>query len=159
MKIVLYDNQKIILDELVGYLSQIENVTVIGKATQTADLIALLKSNDVDILITEIMNNEELGLDFFEELQSMNLKTKVIAYSHFSNDLINHFLHEYGVVAIVNKCKGLAELWQVVEFIYLATLYKIDTSALSNFRFRQKKKEVQSFWNFGQEGIRWRMFS
>jgi DNA-binding NarL/FixJ family response regulator len=154
MKIVLYDNQQIILDGLNRHLSKIERIEMVGSATKKAAIVALLKSNEVDILIADITTDEALGLEFFEELQAMNLKTKVVVYSHYGSELIHHFLYEYGVVAIVNKGKGFAELWQVVEFAYLASSYKTNTTALPLARFREKKKNTQVFGNFGREMFR-----
>ena len=124
MKIVLYDDHPIILDGLSNYFSKKEDVKVVGKATKKAEVIALLQSGEIDILVSDVMTDEELSLELFEEIQAMQLPTKVVVYSSLHGDLVHSFLYEYGVVGIVNKCKGLEDLWQFIEFAYLTTKYK-----------------------------------
>ena len=124
MKIVLYDDHPIILDGLSNYFSKKEDVKVVGKATKKAEVIALLQSGEIDILVSDVMTDEELSLELFEEIQAMQLQTKVVVYSSLHGDLVHSFLYEYGVVGIVNKCKGLEDLWQFIEFAYLTTKYK-----------------------------------
>ena len=145
MKIVLYDDHPIILDGLSSYFSQKEDVEVVGKATRKAEVIALLKSNEIDILVSDVMTDEELGLELFEEIQAMQLNTKVIVYSSLHGELVHNFLYEYGVVGIVNKSKGLEELWQFVELAYLTTEYKKKRSDSQPPSLTPKEKEIAKF--------------
>jgi DNA-binding CsgD family transcriptional regulator len=72
----------------------------------------------------------------------MNIETKVIVYSSLQGDLVHNFLYEYGVVAIVNKMKGLDELWQMVEVAYLTTEYKKKESDEPPPSLTPKEKEI-----------------
>ena len=144
MKIVLFDDHPIILDGLGNYFSQKEGVEVIGKAALKAEVIHLLENNEVDILVSDVMTDEELGLELFEEIQQKNFPTKVIVYSSLQGELVHNFLYEYGVVGIVNKNKGLDELWQLVELAYLTTEYK--KKAAMRRRFRRRKKRLPATW-------------
>ncbi len=124
MTIALFDDHPIIVDGLRDYFSKKENVEVVGTATRKADVIRLLESQDIDILVSDVITDEELGLELFEEIQRRNFSTKVIVYSSLHGELVHNFLYEYGVIGIVNKSKGLDELWQLVELAYLTTEYK-----------------------------------
>jgi DNA-binding NarL/FixJ family response regulator len=124
MKIALFDDHPIILDGLRDYFSKKQGVKVVGTATRKAEVIALLESQDIDILVSDVITDEELGLELFEEIQSRAFPTKVVVYSSLQGELVHNFLYEYGVVGIVNKSKGLEELWQLVELAYLTTEYK-----------------------------------
>lgn len=124
MKIALFDDHPIILNGLKDYFSQKEDVEVVGIATKRVDVLALLASHEVDILVSDVITDEELGLELFEEIQRRNFPTKVVVYSSLQGELVHNFLYEYGVVGIVNKSKGLEELWQLVEVAYLTTEYK-----------------------------------
>jgi DNA-binding NarL/FixJ family response regulator len=145
MKIALFDDHPIILDGLKSYFSQKEGVEVVCMASKKADVLALLKANEIDVLVSDVMTDEELGLELFEEIQTMNLATKVIVYSSLHGDLVHNFLYEYGVVAIVNKSKGLEELWQLVELAYLTTEYKKKSSDSSPPSLTPKEKEITKF--------------
>jgi DNA-binding NarL/FixJ family response regulator len=124
MKIALFDDHPIILEGLRDYFSKKEGVEVVGIATKRADVIALLAAQEIDILVSDVITDEELGLELFEEIQRRDFMTKVIVYSSLQGELVHNFLYEYGVIGIVNKSKGLAELWQLVELAYLTTEYK-----------------------------------
>lgn len=124
MTIALFDDHPIILDGLSNFFSKKAGVKVVGTATRKADVITLLAAQDIDILVSDVITDEELGLELFEEIQRRAFTTKVIVYSSLQGELVHNFLYEYGVVGIVNKSKGLEELWQLVELAYLTTEYK-----------------------------------
>jgi DNA-binding NarL/FixJ family response regulator len=145
MKVALFDDHPIILDGLKSYFSQKEEVEVVGTASKKADILALLKANKIDILVSDVMTDEELGLELFEEIQTLNLETKVIVYSSLHGDLVHNFLYEYGVVGIVNKSKGMEELWQLVELAYLTTEYKKKDSDAPPPTLSPKEKEITKF--------------
>ena len=124
MTIALFDDHPIILEGLSDYFSKKKGVKVVGTATKKAEVLALLEAHEIDILVSDVITDEELGLELFEEIQSRDLPTKVIVYSSLHGELVHNFLYEYGVVGIVNKSKGLDELWQLVELAYLTSEYK-----------------------------------
>lgn len=146
MNIALFDDHPIILSGLKDYFSKKEEVVVVGTATQKQELLELLQSQDIDILVSDVITDEELGLELFEEIQKRGYKVKVIVYSSLQGDLVHNFLYEYGVVGIVNKSKGLDELWQLVELAYLTSEYKKKTETLSvPPTLTAKEKEIAKY--------------
>jgi DNA-binding NarL/FixJ family response regulator len=145
MKIALFDDHPIILDGLKDYFSRKENVEVVGTASKKADVIDLLAAHEIDILVSDVITDEELGLELFEEIQRRNFTTKVIVYSSLHGELVHNFLYEYGVVGIVNKSKGLDELWQLVELAYLTTEYKKKSSDAAPPMLTPKEKEIAKY--------------
>lgn len=145
MKIALFDDHPIILDGLKDFFSKKEGVEIVGTATKKADVIHLLESNNVDILVSDVLTDEELGLELFEEIQSRNFSAKVIVYSSLQGDLVHNFLYEYGVIGIVSKNKGLAELWQFVELAYLTTEYKKKSNTATPPMLTAKEKEIAKY--------------
>ncbi len=146
MTLALFDDHPIILDGLKDYFSRKENVEVVGTATKRADVIRLLESQDIDILVSDVITDEELGLELFEEIQRRAFPTKVIVYSSLQGELVHNFLYEYGVVGIVNKSKGLDELWQLVELAYLTTEYKKkNTTNAPPPMLTTKEKEIAKY--------------
>ncbi|MEY3240286.1 MAG: hypothetical protein RIR11_1724 [Bacteroidota bacterium] len=145
MKIVLFDDHPIILEGLRDYFSKKEGVEVVGIATKRAEVIALLAAQAVDILVSDVLTDEELGLELFEEIRSRNFPTKVVVYSSLQGELVHNFLYEYGVVGIVNKSKGLEDLWQLVELAYLTTEYKKKDSIAVPPMLTPKEKDIAKY--------------
>ena len=149
MTIALFDDHPIILDGLRDYFSKKEGVQVVGTATKKDDVIKLLKKHKIDILVSDVITDEELGLELFEEIQKAEFTTKVIVYSSLQGELVHNFLYEYGVVGIVNKSKGLEELWQLVELAYLTTEYKKKSSNASPPTLTPKEKDIARYLTRG----------
>jgi DNA-binding NarL/FixJ family response regulator len=145
MKIALYDDHPIILNGLQDFFSKKKGVQVVGTATQKAEVLALLAEQEIDILISDVLTDEELGLELFEEIQNRQFSTKVIVYSSLQGELVHNFLYEYGVVGIVNKNKGLEELWQLVELAYLTTQYKKKRNLAPPPMLTPKEKEIAKY--------------
>ena len=149
MTIALYDDHPIILEGLRDYFSKKEGVQVVGTATKKTEVIDLLTAQDVDILISDVLTDEEIGLELFEEIQKSAFTTKVIVYSSLKGDLVHNFLYEYGVVGIVNKSRGLDELWQLVEVAYLTAEYKKKENPSSPPMLTPKEKDIVKYLSRG----------
>ncbi|MBL7817939.1 MAG: response regulator transcription factor [Saprospiraceae bacterium] len=145
MKIALFDDHPIVLDGLKDFFSKKEGVEVVGTATRKADVISLLAAQEIDILVSDVITDEELGLELFEEIQRREFPTKVIVYSSLQGELVHNFLYEYGVVGIVNKSKGLEELWQLVEVAYLTTEYKKKSDGTPPPMLTAKEKDIVKY--------------
>jgi DNA-binding NarL/FixJ family response regulator len=72
----------------------------------------------------------------------MSSPTRIGVYSSLHGELVHNFLYEYGVVGIVNKSKGLEELWQLVELAYLTTEYKKKSSHSPPPMLTPKEKDI-----------------
>ena len=145
MKIALFDDHPIVLEGLDHYFSKKEGVEVVGTARTKSEVLQLLASQPVDILVSDVITDEELGLELFEEIQAGNFEAKVVVYSSLQGELVHNFLYEYGVVAIVNKMKGLDELWQMVELTYLTTEYKKKGNSSPPPSLTPKEKEIVKY--------------
>jgi DNA-binding NarL/FixJ family response regulator len=145
MTIALFDDHPIVLEGLRDYFSKKKDVEVVGIATKKAEVIALLAAQDIDILVSDVITDEELGLELFEEIQNRAFTTKVIVYSSLHGELVHNFLYEYGVVGIVNKSKGLEELWQLVELAHLTTEYKKKSSDIPPPTLTPKEKDIAKY--------------
>ena len=149
MKIALFDDHPIVLNALSQFFSAKEGVEVVGTASRKSEVIQLLESQQVDLLISDVVTDEDLGLELFEEIQARKINTKIIVYSSLQGELVHGFLYEYGVVAIVNKTKGLDDLWQVVELAYLTTEYKKKSNGAQPPSLTQKEKEIVRYLTRG----------
>lgn len=73
----------------------------------------------------------------------------MIVYSSLKDELVHNFLYEYGVVGIVNKSRGLEELWQLVEVAYLTTEYKKKSNGSLPPTLTPKEKEIVKYLSKG----------
>lgn len=145
MRIALFDDHPIILEGLSNYFSKKQGVEVVGTASTKSEVLELLESQPIDILVSDVVTDEELGLELFEEIQASGFETKVVVYSSLQGELVHNFLYEYGVVAIVNKMKGLDELWQMVEVAYLTTEYQKKSGGSPPPSLTPKEKEIVKY--------------
>lgn len=82
IKIVIAEDQQMLLGALGSLLNLEEDMEVVGKATNGTEAIALVKKHQPDILITDIEMPEKSGLEAAEELKDN--KCKVIILTTFS---------------------------------------------------------------------------
>jgi two-component system, NarL family, response regulator NreC len=121
MKLSIFDDHPVICEALSSFFSQREGVEIVGVATKNSEVLPLLESKSVDVLIADVLTDESLGLEIFEQIQAGKFETRVVVYTSLRSEVVYGFLYEYGVAAIVNKARGLNELWQVVEAAFMAT--------------------------------------
>jgi DNA-binding NarL/FixJ family response regulator len=145
MRIALFDDHPIVLEALQNFFSQKADVEIVGVVSRKSEVLPMLQSRPVDILISDVLTDESLGLELFEEIQAANLETRIVVYSSLKGDLVYHFLYEYGVVAIVNKTKGMEELWQVVEVAFLTSQYKKKYNGQTLPSLTTKEKEIVKY--------------
>lgn len=124
MKIAIFDDHPVIVNAIESYLKRKPKVTIVGTATTRDQALQLLQNNDIDIFISDVITDEELGLELFERIKSLNLNLKVIVYSSVKVEFVHNFLYEYGVVAIVNKEKTLDTLWETIQIVYMNQFYR-----------------------------------
>lgn len=125
MKIVLFDDHQFVIDSIAQFLAQKTDVEIVGTATRKAAAMDILCANEVDILISDVLTDEEIGLGLFEEINAKKLPIKVIVYSSITSEFVKEFLYEYGVVAFLNKKESLAQLWETVQLVDLNKHYKV----------------------------------
>jgi two-component system, NarL family, response regulator DesR len=124
MKLAFFDDHQIILEAMSQYFAQKKGVEIVGTSSYSRDFVQLLQDNEVDVAVSDVLTEEELGLGMFEEIRSLKLPVKLVVYSSIQSEFVKQFLHDYGVIAFVNKKDNLDTLWDTIEIAYLTTQYK-----------------------------------
>lgn len=119
MKIAIFDDHLFVINTLSDFLKQQKGVDIIGTATNLVDILSILKHNEVDVLLSDVLTDEEIGLSLFEQVKEMNLPICVVVYSGITSVYVQSFLAEYGVSAFVNKKEPLEHLWEIINTVYL----------------------------------------
>lgn len=147
MKILLFDDHRFVLNTLCEFLKTQQNIEIVGAFTQKHEILKALSQNtDIDLLISDVLTDEEIGLSLFEEIQEAQYPVKVLVYSSINSDFVKQFLFEYGVVAFVNKRESLEKLWETIELVHLNERYqKQATPEIQPPQLTHKEHEIARY--------------
>ena len=147
MKIVIFDDHQFVIDAVVDFFKDKPDMEIVGTSTISEGVVNILEANpDVDILISDVLTDEEIGLTLFENVQTMGHQAKIVVYSSIMSDFVKQFLFDYGVVAIVNKRESLDQLWETVRLAYENTKRVKSNDALAEPpQLTQKEKDIARY--------------
>lgn len=147
MKIVIFDDHQFVIDAVVDFFKDKPDMEIVGTSTVSEGVVNILEANpDVDILISDVLTDEEIGLTLFENVQAMGHQAKIVVYSSIMSDFVKQFLFDYGVVAIVNKRESLEQLWETVRLAYENTKrVKSSQTSAEPPQLTQKEKDIARY--------------
>lgn len=118
MKLLIFDDHRVITDAIASYAKANSDVEIIAQSHRIVEVKKAFDKTIPDIVISDILTDEDEGFALFEYILRRNKKVKIVAYSSVSNDFIIQSLLQMGVSAFINKRETLATLWQKVEDVY-----------------------------------------
>lgn len=145
MKLAIFDDHQFVIDSLVSFLKDKTEVEIVGTAKNKREVLELLSNKDVDILISDILTEEEIGLSLFEEIQKKGFATKVIVFTNITSEFIKDYLFDYGVVAFLNKKESLEDLWETIKLVYQNIKYHPQPSNNLPPSLTTKEKEIVGY--------------
>jgi DNA-binding NarL/FixJ family response regulator len=113
MKLLLYDDHSFVTEAISKFFAQKDEAIVIHSCHRISDTLEFLKNNEVDILISDILSDEDEGLTLFEKSLVMKPQLKIIAYTSITNEFVKSALLEMGVMTIVNKKEPIETLYEI----------------------------------------------
>jgi DNA-binding NarL/FixJ family response regulator len=123
MKILLVDDHAILLDGLENLLKDTENIIVVGKEGTVAGALNFLKSNEVDILITDYNLPDGDGLGLVRAVKRILPEIKILVLSmHDETHLVKEILKE-GVNGYLLKKDSQDELLNAMDAISDGKIY------------------------------------
>lgn len=123
MKVLLVDDHAILLDGVKSLLSHEVSVDVIGEANSAEQALDFLKTNEIDLLITDFNLPGMDGLSLVRLVKKINPRTKVIVLSmHDETHLVKEVLKE-GVDGYVLKNDSHKELRQAIQNVQEGKIY------------------------------------
>jgi DNA-binding NarL/FixJ family response regulator len=124
MYILLYDDHNFVTGAISAYIKeQIQGCCTLRCHT-IEEAIHSLSMNEVNLVISDVLSDEDAGFTIFELLAKKYPHTKVVAYTSITNPFIIQSLSDLGVSAVVNKKESIENLWQIVRKIVLDTKVK-----------------------------------
>ena len=74
LRLVLYDDHPVVTQAIQEYLSKYNNIKVLKTFEVVSDFLKFIKTTDVDVIITDILSCEEIGISIISQIK--NLKTQ-----------------------------------------------------------------------------------
>lgn len=123
MKVLLVDDHAILLDGVKSLLSHDPSVDVIGEANSAEQALEFLKTNFVDLLITDFNLPGMDGLSLVRLVKKISPETKIIVLSmHDETHLVKEILKE-GVEGYVLKNDSHKELKMAIQYVQEGRIY------------------------------------
>ena len=87
LRLVLYDDHPVVTQAIQEYLSKYNNIKVLKTFEVVSDFLKFIKTTDVDVIITDILSCEEIGISIISQIKKHNKRSKIIAFSAISSNL------------------------------------------------------------------------
>lgn len=86
IKVIIVDDHEIFRNGLQTILNRMENIKLVGMASNGAEFIELLKNTDADIVLMDIKMPVIDGIEATKRTQEINSNIKIIALSMFGDE-------------------------------------------------------------------------
>ena len=117
MQIIIFDDHHVMTNTLETYFSNIDGWDVMSSFNKRVDVLIYLQTNTVDIIITDLPTDEEIGLDLISQLRKNAPKSLIIVYSDFKLEIIKENCIENGANLCIPKTEPIAKLHQAIQEI------------------------------------------
>lgn len=125
LNVVIADDHPIVLLGVRELVERYQRFKVVGEAVCSSELITLLETHQVDLLITDFnMPGDAVygdGLKLLDYLTRNFPHIRVVVLTMISNPLIMTRLHDFGVLAIIQKSQLHDEFETVLRAIALGS--------------------------------------
>lgn len=115
IKVILADDHQMFLDGITTLLNRSRNIEILGTAGSGEELLQLLKSNNPDIVITDLQMTGMSGVEAAEKIKARYPNIKIIALTMHNEEGFVRKLVEQGISGYVLKNAGREELMAAIE--------------------------------------------
>jgi DNA-binding NarL/FixJ family response regulator len=117
VNVLLVDDSKRILDQLLEMLSEVENVDAIQTAQDAPAALALMKTTDYDVVVLDIQLPDANGIDILKWIKHMKPDTRVIMFSNLSDDCHRAAARMAGADHFFDKSNEFEEIPRVLSLL------------------------------------------
>ncbi len=138
VRIGLFDDHYMIskgLNTLIGTFKSDFNVVFV--ANDKASLTKNLSTNEIDVLILDIVAPDVVGLELFEMVVSDFPDVKVLAYSSLNSPILIENLLSIGVMGFVNKKENENVILSAIISVYNDTIFVEDQYKYLTSKYRE----------------------
>jgi DNA-binding NarL/FixJ family response regulator len=117
IRILLVDDQSIILDGLEALIAQNDRFSVCGRANNGREAVLLARELKPDVVLMDISMPEMDGIEATREVKKHLKKTHVLMLTMYNNaDFVRELL-DAGASGYLLKNTGRAELWEAIRAV------------------------------------------
>lgn len=114
VRILIVDDHPLVLEGLKSLLADVEEVQVVGTATNAIDAIAFLKSNEVDIAFLDINLPDISGIDLCKKVKDQFPEVKTLALSTFNERAYVSRMIQNGASGYLIKSSGKEDILEAI---------------------------------------------
>ena len=144
MNIIIFDDHHAIIDTLAAYFRNTLGYKVVGTFTKSKEVLSFLKNNTVDIIITDLLTEEELGTDLIVMLRKKAPLSLIVVYSAITLDFIKETCIEAGADLCICKTEKIEKLHlTIIELIEMKkTEQKVSNGKKTNHLSITSKEKI-----------------
>lgn len=118
-QVTLYivDDHQMLIDGIKALLANENEFKILGEALRCSDALTFLKTNKVDVVITDINMPEMNGIEFAHHIRRTNSDQKILALSMFGEKATITDMLDAGVKGYILKNTGKRELMLALKNI------------------------------------------
>ncbi|TAH00711.1 MAG: DNA-binding response regulator [Sphingobacteriales bacterium] len=142
VRIAIVDDHQIVIDGLLSMMEGHDRFKVVLQATEPKKMLQLLKQNDVDLLLTDIMMPEMTGNQLAKEVRKQFPEIRILALSMSGQgELVNEMINDADIAGYVLKNIGKQEFLTALEKIASGGIYFSEEVLAEMIKDSSVKKE------------------
>jgi len=114
VRILIVDDHPLVLEGLKSLLADVEEVQVVGTASNAIDAIAFLKNNEVDIAFLDINLPDISGIDLCKKVKDQFPEVKTLALSTFNERAYVSRMIQNGASGYLIKSSGKEDILEAI---------------------------------------------
>lgn len=124
IKVAIVDDHQIIIDGLVALLSKHEEIQIVLSSNSAATMLELLASNEVDILLTDVMMPGMSGIELAKAARKLYPGLKIIALSMTGQaQTVHEMIEDSDICGYLLKQTNANELAAAIQKVYEGGIY------------------------------------
>ena len=119
IRIIVCEDQKILLDGLVGQLNKNKQFKIVGAVESADEILPLLRKKQADLVLTDIVTkNKKNALDVVVDIRREFPEMKIITITGFPDISFMEKAKSVGVASFVYKNISTEELYSAIKNTY-----------------------------------------
>jgi DNA-binding NarL/FixJ family response regulator len=142
IRIFLVDDHQMVLDGITSILADVENIKVVGTASNGESALRSLAVEGVDVLLLDINMPEMDGIDVVRQMEKEGIEVNTLILTMHNNPQFTKQLIELGVEGCILKNSGKKELLYAINEVNEGRRYYGEDVTGSLFSSLEKTKKA-----------------
>lgn len=144
IKLAIVDDHQLVVDGLLSLLENTPEFKVVISTTSAKEMLSLLSTNEIDVLLTDIMMPEMSGQELTQQVKQKYPSIKIFALSMIGEgSVVDTMINEADISGYVLKNIGKEELSIAIKKIADGGIYFSEPILEELAKFSNQKKHKQ----------------